>query len=266
MLTKLITGDEFSGENFEWIENAENVIAEINKKYSNLNTAKAKLNAVIVFIRDFLEADDLYARALEMYKNERDKINEELLRRTNQNAKSERDEAGWQDWEDILKLRPKIKEPLERIVFDLYTTVDPRRLEYRNMRIGTSPFESGNTLVMGTPMKIVLKSYKGADGKGEYEVSIPSALKANINKYIKKNNLNVEDYFFPYGLQTPSGFSRYISSMFEKHSGIRTTETILRKSHESWAQQNDKNYQDKEDRAIRKGTSVKQLDTSYTKT
>ena len=272
LLSKQIQGEEFDGSNFEFItDNYESTFKFIEDKYSNLNTQKSKINAMLAYIREaeIGAEDDVGYTAREFFNTKLKEIQGKLSTAIKQNTMSERDEKAWQDWDDVMKMRPKLKDQQEKVVYDLYTMIPPQHLEYRNLRIRKgAAYPEGNTIVLnrkGAAERIVLREFKGDTKKEDITIPVPTKMRRYITTYMKKREVGPGDYLFPEEIRSRDTFSRYVSGMFEKYSGIPTTVNTLRKIYNTHMAKTDESYQDTEDRAKSMNTSVFQASTAYTK-
>jgi hypothetical protein len=277
-LSRLLQNEEFDGANFSFItDDYEDTVKFIQKTWTKDNTQKSKINAMLFFIREAelnKEDGDMGSDAHAYLNSKLKEIQARLTENIKKNTMSERDEKAWQDWGNIEKIRPRLKEQQEKVVFDLYTKIPPQHLEYRSLKIkkqrgkDKEGYPEGNTLLVDRrdiPQEIILRDFKGDGKKEDITIIIPSGIRRYITTYMKKRKVSEGDYLFPEEIRTPDGFSRYVSNMFKKYTGIPTTVNTLRKIYNTHHSKSDKTYQDAEDRAKAMNTSVYQAATAYTK-
>jgi hypothetical protein len=109
LLSKQIQEEEFEGSNHEFIT----------------DNYESTYNAMLAFIREtgMGGEDDVGYAAREFYNTKLKEIQGKLSTAIKQNTMSERDEKAWQDWEDVMKMRSKLKDQQEKVIYDLYTMI-----------------------------------------------------------------------------------------------------------------------------------------------
>jgi hypothetical protein len=123
--------------------------------------------------------------------------------------------------ETILSNVEKLKNPIDKMIFALYTLIPPRRLEYYKVFIATETDYKTNKLndetnyiikSKGKFIKFVWNDYKTASAYGKVEVVIPSSLEAIINNYVKINKLKSGDLLIPL---SRTNFLRYVKRVYK---------------------------------------------------
>ena len=94
----------------------------------------------------------------------------------------------------------KIKSPIKKVIYGIYTLIPPRRLEYNKMilsQVSHKRDNETNYLVFRNtePIKFIFNDYKTSKSYGNVEVSIPDRFKPIIKDYIKKNKKKKGDKF-----------------------------------------------------------------------
>lgn len=112
------------------------------------------------------------------------------------NKPTERQKAGFVSFEDIIKVRNKLKPSQERLLLFMYTEIPPVRNDYSQLRIfKKSPyFDIKNYIVISnTENYIVLNEFKTDKTYKQIRIDIPDLLLKEITESIK---LTPREYLF----------------------------------------------------------------------
>ena len=170
---KNIHGQDFK--NIAWIKDTENVVNTINEKYSPGTRASA-LNAVAVAC----EVTSNYGKFAKFYKSKFQEAIKPINDRRNTGQKTEKEEAYWLTWEEVIKRRDEL-EGEEKVLLSLYTYIPPRRaMDYGTMEINSKTANSFDT----ETKKFVFRDYKTAGTYGEQEIPVPEELYTVLMDYL----------------------------------------------------------------------------------
>ena len=279
-------GFEADNENY-WLKDTRRVVKFLQNKYTNSNTQRTKLAAIVSYLRDREDkhaiTTDWEADALVDYRSEMNLLIAEIARRAGNNTKSVATASNWVDWDDIKKAKKKIaKDPLSQLVYALYTQLNegtPRRTEYRTLKLRKYTKKAYETEVRKNtsrrnilwmtnsktprPRNITLGDYKGSLSKGVYEIKKLGAT-AKLFKALTDDKQN-GDFLFPISIREPSRWSYKVGDVFERALGRRVGINILRKSYNTFLQGTQPSLNVKKSAALRMGTSVGIADANYTK-
>ena len=218
------------------------------KKYS-LNTKRdfvAKISSIIKHLSGY---EEVYLKYLNSHRDLREKVIEKI----DENILTESEKENYLKWEDVLKVRPNIKDDRSLFIYDIYTdkNLAPRRKSLfrllvvvkdtkKNVETDNKKYPTDkNYLIVnkkGEPIHYVLKNYKTYKDYGVY--TSPRFSKATIQsgkKYIKGKKEG--DLVFPTKdgkIYSASSFN-LIKQLFEKYgSGKAPSTNLLRHSFVSY--------------------------------
>jgi len=213
------------------LQDAHRIIDHINTRWSNCHTRISKLAHTIGHLRDLFDSD--YALAIFLYRQEMKKHFAQRTHDMNKNIKSAADKRNWLDWEDILNATAALTDPYERAALDLYTTIPPRRTEYRTLLIISKQKDiimDGETNYINTgigdssPPQIILQRYKTCRSKGVYYINkVPPSV---IALAITRGN---GCYLFEHKTRSQQGWSAFLGNIFFRTKGRRCAINIIRK-------------------------------------
>lgn len=233
-----------------FLKNTNKVSKFIEKEYPNKNTQMTYFKSIVSLARRIGLADTI----VNVYSKKMMKIKHDLDRERGENKMSQKEKKNFLDWDDLKNFEDPDWTPKERLIHSLYTSIPPRRLEYRDLvligkgkNIDIDDLSGGNLVVTtrrGLPTKIVLHSYKTSKTYGKYTLMLGrhndeyhnlTKLRNDIENYIKHQNLESDDFFFT--KTERENFTNVINKVFKK-TGKKISVDILRQSFAS--QFNDK--------------------------
>ena len=270
-------GDDL--DNFEdYLLNVNNVMEFLNNTYTNANTVKSYVSSIISVIKDIGDLEDNATdKALKEYSVILTSLKKGIDKVVDKNQKTANEAENWVKWSDIKKVKiSSIKDDLDKIVFLLYSSIPPRRAEYRLLQKSDMPMAKMKLLrrnyVTTTKAKnvtkIVLGDYKTVDSYGRYIIPMGKSLqlKTLLKKYISDTPNG--DYIFPPSYRHSAGWSKLVKDVFTRITGKKMTINLLRKSFSSHINELPASQRTQERLkayAIEMGTSVEQLTSSYMK-
>ena len=165
------------------------------------------------------DASDLYKEYHELHKN----LTTQYTTKMESQTKTEKQEANWVEWPEIIKLQRKFMNEFRRLKFNkktvstitkaeilklqdylvlsLYTLIKPRRLDYAGMKVMSykdfqefDDKKSHNILVVKSKVKKFFSFGPGAqkneNGSGNqcYELVVPPSLNRVLQLFLKFNN------------------------------------------------------------------------------
>ena len=202
------------------------LIKKLESKYPSIISRKSALMAIIKYLKTMkLSNEDILSPLGEEYI----KLSNEYTLNHDKNQKSQREEDNWMDYEDVLKLRTKIRrDPQFLALFKIYTEFPPVRndvfnLKYQNYNKNTDNyFDKKNG-------EIVINDYKETKVHGAVKLELEKTLLNNLKILSRKSN---DDYVF-HNLQgdlfTDKVFSTYFKRKFKAISGKNIGTAMLRK-------------------------------------
>lgn len=267
------------------LTDADAVIAFLRGKYLNLNTRRTYLANLIGEMRNDASFP---ADALAVYRAEMNVLIARIRHAYGHNTRSERDKRGWVEWERLQEAaRRAPAESAEALVLALYTSVPPRRSEYRSLRVrrlqhahthlgeAAEPAaceitadDKSNYVVLdeaGRVAEVSLGTYKTAKRYGRQSIAGGRFSPALAAHAATKSD---GEYLFEQRLRTSSSaWSRFLSQATKKWAGAPATVNILRKSFVSHLARTRPNMTSHELSAVATdmGTSVGMLRTVYRK-
>ena len=166
--------------------------------------------------------------------------------------------------ETLLSHIEKLKKPIDKVIFGVYTLIPPRRLEYNKVFIATetsyrtNKLNNDNNYIIkskGKFIKFVWNDYKTARAYGRVEVVIPDILEAIISDYVKKNKLKTGDILIPI---SRTNFTRYIVKVFKEVYKSNMSVRFLRMSYATYISKLDISNNEKNKLCISMGHSLQQ--------
>jgi hypothetical protein len=175
--------------------------------------------------------------------------------------KTEKQNANWVGWEDVLKTRERLRgegKHLELMLLSLYTEIPPRRnKDFFEMVIseGDNPDKTHNYCVLkdGRPIKLVFHLYKTRKEYGTQDIDIPDAL-ADV---ILATKPRVGEKLLPF--QHENGITRTLNRIFDSKKIGASMLRHIYLSHK-YGDRRDEMAQD----ARLMGHSIQQQQTTYT--
>ena len=108
-LNEAITGLEFK--NLDFLKDFTKVMKVINV-LNSLETKKTRLTTVLAF----LKSNEYDEQLINKYKKEFDKIKKQIISNQEENQKSNKELDNWIHWDDIIKLRTKLKIKVDNLM------------------------------------------------------------------------------------------------------------------------------------------------------
>ena len=261
-LHRLIFGCEWDYTNYNWCKETSMISTFIFHR-NNWSTVKSKNNqytSLASILRRFKDDPEL-GEVYTFYSNrvtEHNKIIKEALKENADNGRT------YIPWEDVLKIQPVCN--LDLLLFKLYTTIPPRRSEYKSLvRITEKSYDSIETKnlnyliedsVTGVPVAIAINDYKEGPKRryGSVKIELDYELASLFRTVIEDRSVEIGERIF-----TDYCFSQPIQRIFGM--GVNG----IRHSFASWFLDGTRTMKEKELVAKRMGTSVTQLELSYFK-
>lgn len=264
---------------FDILLDTEVIRKHIEETYSNLNTRRSYYASLVKILKDFTDNED---DAINFYSKEMMDAKKEVDNAILENKKTNKETERWLDWSDVSKVSPaNIKDDKQRLIYLLYTNIQPRRTEYRTLMITNATAQQlkntknfpGNYLVItpaGNITRIVLNDYKTFSKYGSYIIPLTksSTLKTQLKKFIEDNKLKAEDYLFSPSLRHESAWSKAVRDTFLEVVGKNLNINMLRKIYVSYINElppNQRTQKILQEVATAMGTSLDQVNTNYTK-
>jgi hypothetical protein len=219
--------------------------------------------------------------------------NSELKKKEATGEKSETQTKNWIEWSEVLKTYENLKNLvdefknkssittkqykylLEFIILSLYTTLPPRRNEFRNMfivnKLSDTHTNACNYVVLSTK-QLIFNQFKTSKKEGALHEDIPNELYENLLIYLKfhpllkgkrlKNNQTIPFLVYDDGkaLDSINSITRILNSIFKKNVGS----SMLRKSYLTSKYGNVR--QEMKEDAKKMSHSVQTQQTNYVKT
>lgn len=167
--------------------------------FSKETTHKTMITAILGAFRYNPELKDTHskehAKWADVFKKAKDVVEE----RYSQNKPTERQEAGYVPYADIIKARDALpKGDLARLLLGVYTYIHPMRCEYSRVRIykGRVPKEKEpNYIVLSAAGKarLILTHFKTRKHHAPYDILLPSELVEDLTASLKAQP---RDYLF----------------------------------------------------------------------
>jgi integrase len=154
-----------------------------------LNSLIAPMVSIFIYNQEFKEAEpELYEKWKEEFKIIKDPIDKKYL----SNTPTERQKKAYVSYEDVVKIRDKLKDgSFEKLLLYMYTAIPPVRSDYYNTKIyykkpDTDDVSMVNYIVMTKKPYIVLNKYKTAKKYKTIIIEIPDDLKKEIEMSLEK--------------------------------------------------------------------------------
>lgn len=300
-LYKFYTGNDWEYKSLTWVRDTEKIYEFVMSRVEWKSTKTkgnqfTSLAGILRYIPTYDKEQQIYSR---MCTNIQDEIDSGDLADNILNARQKKlyersNKSGtYINWSDILAVRDTLRDSnggtsFHRALFDMYTMMPPRRLDYRLMKIvkNQKKFKPNKTLNYifvddnNLPTKIVIYEYKSGAKKrwsnkhrddGSYKANLPLLLQKSLQSYINDEGLVNNDYLF--GLNTnhkasypDTSFGTLISvNIFETFFGRRIGVNDLRRLYTSWYWPNTKTTSQQERLAFAMGSSPSEFQRSYFK-
>lgn len=214
-------------DNFDFVLNPSRTIKAIKKKYSNKNSQKTYISAVMSYVRDNVEDNKIL---LDKYNKVHKQLREQVKSELSNNTKSDK----FIEWQDIIEYREELKENaqdaksfLDYLILSLYSYNPPLRSDYGQVKITKRNMKgTENLLIMGKNPRFIIKSYKTAKTNGDIIIPVKGEL-LNIIKYWNDNyNSNPKFLLNMSDNQLVKNVQRILNNKFNKGSI-----NVLRKSY-----------------------------------
>ncbi len=251
----------------------DDVMNYLESKYKNSNTKRTYYSQIVRYLEE--EGGD--RAEIEKYNKLMYGYIDEVKHTRMENVKSEADEAQMFDWNDLkLAKKDRPRNPLDNVVYQLYTAIPPRRNEYATLKLvkykspkQLSGLTEGNWLVTtGSGMNIktiILNDYKTAKSYGQYKITPPLPLKDAFKTYFEKHAVKEGELVFP-NYDTSSKWTGLVKSVFGSATGKEAGVNSIRKSFVNWKEKSGRLSQAKrQEFASAMGTSLSEWHTDYVK-
>lgn len=176
-------------EQFGYEYTADEVIPWIHSKFTNNNTIKNYLIALIYFAKGS-EYDKYYKLFLEVRKK--------LTKSEKSQVLTQKQSEQFVSWSELQKMYKDAeymfkqgKMPLDKLVLlALYTLTDPVRADYGNMAYITTPKQlreidkDKNYCYLGPGAKFIFQEYKTAKSYGRRDIKIPAKLSKLLKQHL----------------------------------------------------------------------------------
>ena len=205
--------------NFTWMKDTTKIVEIIQSKYA-LNTQKAIYNSMYMVLKS--SGPKTYKKTADFFY---DKVQEgRKAQEAIVGEKTEKQEAYWMTWDDIVKKRDELTG-IDKVILSLYTMIPPgRALEFATMKVNgdENSYENG---------KFIIRKHKTSKDTGIVTVDVPDNLRKVLDEWLdgRKTGLLLN------GLTAPS-ITKHLNKMFapkkigvsalrhlylEKYSGIK---------------------------------------------
>lgn len=256
---------QFNDTTLGFLKNHNAVIDWIESLDRAMNTKKIFYITIVSTLKDLNHAD--YSAALKVYKAKQDEYNQRAQQVMEAQEMSEREEALWIDWPDVLKLRDRLYPAIdslqsyqEYVILCLYTYLPPMRADYAPMvlvrNMADVPTGANALVIEPRRMNFVFQEYKTASRYGRKEVPVPRPLQPVLREWAQ---LHPSECL----LTNPDGspmdakqLSTAVMRIFERHTGKKTGINILRHSFISYMRRGEKSFKKQKHIANLMGHSV----------
>lgn len=243
-LKKLFNNDDNINEaliltEMDYLKNADDILKRLTEYYKSPNSLKSYLNIIVVISSHLKPLFNVYQQLTTTNKDINNKVQAE--RNKNIIKKGDEEKIISLDKSKILNdINTKLNDPLEILIYGLYTLQPSRRLEYRNMKIINTETDikdhDTNYLILSSPERFIFYDYKTSKTYGRQEIKILDPLLITIIKhYIKVKNIQNGEYLISQAnknkIISVSNFSTKITNIFYKVLNINTSLDHIRKSH-----------------------------------
>lgn len=219
------------------IVQAEKSIKWILKHYTSQSSQKAYLSVVLAVFRYVpdmkCDLPDQHKKWFEAFT----KVDKAIMERYKQNKPSEKQEAGYVPFQDIIAKRDElVKGSDERLLLAMYTYIPPMRADFNRVRIYEKrvPKDVGPNYIYYTrkgDCMLQLGEYKTSKSHGIYEKMLPVDLCKEIHASLQKRP---RDFLFvthdgrPF--DKPNSYIRYANRLLAKVFHKPLTLSMLRHS------------------------------------
>ena len=188
------------------------------------------LASILKVVKGYETQYDFYSKKSIAMRNDKTKIDDK-------NEMSEKEKANMLSWAKIRQIKPT--NPHDLALVGVYVDFPPRRLDYRIMKLTTTPDDLNdnfNYLVYNRgDLSFIFMNYKTATKFGKQEFTVPRGLATKLKAYISETGLVDGDYLFGKTKDAPyASFSSYVSKIFKKYTGKALSVNLLRHSYISW--------------------------------
>ena len=195
---------------------------------------------------------------------------EKVTARYDENKPSERQQQGYVDYAEIIKMRDALVEgSMERLLLDMYTYIKPKRCEYARVamyrdKLPAKKDQEDNYILLnklGTKGTIVLRRFKTDKSFEPFEASLDPALLKDLMLSLEEQP---RDYLFvgertkkPH---TPNRFTQWTTQVLSKLFGRPLTVSLIRHSYINTIDFNSLSIREKRDIATEMAHSVETQD------
>lgn len=251
-LYKKFNSDINDFEPYFFVSNVYEILKYLLNEVENKYTRKTILSSILNLLRLYNDNDDKKLENVKMYYSkvmysDNDEINKE--KENEDNNKNKREKENWINYDDIINIfKDMYKKYYEYfyvkdisinlfdelqnlIILSFYIFLEPRRLEYVNLKFKNYDLNNDNYIDMNKNI-IVLNNYKTSKIKGSIILNIDNKIfKDLINKFIDlKNNLNIKSDYLLTSLNgnklQPSQLTIRLNKIFKK----KISASMIRKS------------------------------------
>ena len=204
------------------------------------------------------EQQEPYKKAVKELKEKRNAVQDDQ-------KMTEKQKEKFLSWDEVLKVREKIKDSLNDVNFSLnmdylivclYTMFENRRLDYGDMRVVDEPEDCEDNLYIISTGQFVFAKYKTAKKYGKQTFTVPEELNTIIKKFVTKYK---QTYLFMNRNGLPMGnkkLSDRIIRIFHRHTGKDVGACMLRHSKATEDHKGEKTLKEQNVVAFKSGHSV----------
>jgi hypothetical protein len=221
----------------DFLNNPKKVDGIIKGKYSNINTQRTYLQAVLYFIRNSGKSSPQNENE---YSTIITDLSNQMLNEMEHNRLSKREETNYLSWDEVLEAKDKLRDmngvmaTKAYILLSLYTELPPRRVQdYLYMKYVTEYRDdidkSYNYFVEKRPIiNLVFNYYKTSQKMGPIivEVDMPDEFFNKFDEYKENKDIKHGDILF--GFKNQPELSAFIKRVFKKVTGKATGINLLR--------------------------------------
>ena len=232
-LCKEHCGHDF--ENLDFLNNFDEVMKTINK-IQNLETRKTRINICVVLLRNNEYDENLVKQYQEQLQN----LRKQIMDNYEENKKSEKENDNWISWEDVLKVREKVKKSIQTpfdfqkyVIMCIYTMLPPLRNTYTDVKIlhHSRHVKTGNYLLITKKTKrFIFHEYKTENCYGRIETLVPKDLSKVLDEWLKINKS--DNLLVSADMETPmsnNAFTQLLQKIFLKYTDKKIGTQMLRK-------------------------------------
>lgn len=273
-----VVGAEVSETNVDWLLD-DKVEKYIESRTFKDNTKRTYFAEVVAYLKEFEDKTKEIRDAIDRYSKLMYKYIDDVKHTREQNTKSESDVEKMFNWDEMKLLKKKRPlNPLDTVVYELYTSMPPRRNEYARLRLvkykskkQIDELDKGiNWLITtATGMNVrgmILNTYKTSNTYGQWmKMSLPKPLKDAFKKYLATHTINEGDLIFP-KYDTSPKWTTLVQSVFQQATGKSAGVDAIRKSFVTSKERSGRLSQAKRKELARDmGTSLEAWHTDYVK-